>query len=46
MINQHQGIGSSAAAGMEDILVSMIDKYYNGFILDDTMQIGKKQLFA
>ena len=40
-INQQQGSGSMAG-GLEDILVSMIDKDHDGSIIDDMMQMAMK----
>ena len=41
-INHHQQGGGSVAGGLEDILISMIDKDHDGSIIDDMMQMAMK----
>lgn len=45
-INQQQSGSSSMVGGLEDILVSMIDKDHDGSIIDDVTQMAMKYLFA
>ncbi len=41
-INHHQQGGGSMTGGLEDILVSMIDKDHDGSIIDDVLQMAMK----
>jgi len=41
-MNQHQQSNGSMVGGLEDVLISMIDKDHDGSIIDDMMQMAMK----
>ena len=45
-ITKQQSGNGSVVGGLENILVSMIDKDHDGSIIDDVMQMAMKRLFA